>query len=234
MIPPSMRRLTARDVGATTSHKYGLRNFQLHPLLIESDDLVRPQTQPAGYRDYDQWCRNATTMHKGRAALTSRIHEISPNHSRLRVNAEVLRLYENAEYSRVPVVRVHDSRISWLKSARLFPKAHGVQVMVHLRGEHPPPHIHAEFLNSNKVVKIAWQPLGPMRGEPQLSAREEKHLRSYLEEYQDEMLEKLKKAFNDRICKTLCSALLPGGNSNPRRADYAPVVLPAARAVTKL
>jgi hypothetical protein len=114
------------------------------------------KTQPKGYRDYDQWCRNAKTMHKGRAALTSRMHEISSNHSRLLVNADVLRPYENADYSRVPVVRVDDSRIAWLKSALPLPKAHGMQVMVYTR-EHPPPHIHVEFLDSNSAGRRSPQ-----------------------------------------------------------------------------
>ena len=37
----------------------------------------------------------------------------------------------------------------------------------------------------------------PLRGEPELSAREEKNLRSYLESYQDDILEKLRKVYPD-------------------------------------
>lgn len=56
-------------------------------------------------------------MSKGRAALTSRLHKISGHlrHPPATANPEVLRLYENADYSRVPVVRIHDSRIPWLE-----------------------------------------------------------------------------------------------------------------------
>lgn len=89
--------------------------------------------QGKGYCDYDQWCRSANTMNRGRAALTSRMHDVSLNNSRNRVNAEVLRPYENADYTRVPVVRVHNSRVPWLRTGRLFPKGHGIQVMVHTR-----------------------------------------------------------------------------------------------------
>ena len=154
------------------------------------------KTQPKGYRDYDQWCRNSKDMHKGRSALTSKIHDNSRYGSLRYVSSEVLRPYDNADYSRIPVVRVHNSRIPWLRSARLFPKSNGVQVMVHTH-EHPPPHIHAEFLNSNNVVRIEWPSLSPLRGEPELSAREEKNLRSYLESYQDDILEKLRKVYPD-------------------------------------
>jgi hypothetical protein len=85
------------------------------------------KTQPPGYRDYDRWCKSNQAMSKGRAALTSRLHEISGFLRPATVNPEVLRLYENADYSRVPVVRIHDSRIPWLKSGRLFPKAYGLR-----------------------------------------------------------------------------------------------------------
>src|SRR5262249_47870324 len=142
------------------------------------------KTLPPGYRDYDLWCKSPHAMRKGRAALTSRLHEISGSlrHPPTTVNPEVLRLYENADYSRVPVVRIHDSRIAWLKSGRLFPKAHGLQVMVHTR-EHPPAHIHVEFLGSEKVVKLAWPSLVPLPGQPTLSAREEKNVRDYMATY---------------------------------------------------
>jgi hypothetical protein len=150
------------------------------------------KTQPKGYQDYDRWCRNTKTMNKGRAALTTRIHEISPNPYRRLVDAKVLRPFENADYSWVPVVRVPDSRIPWLNSGRLFPKSHGVQVVVHTH-EHPPPHFHAEFLNSNKVVRVAWPSLTPLRGS--LSKREEKYLRSYLAEFHDEIHQKLQNVY---------------------------------------
>jgi Domain of unknown function (DUF4160) len=94
-----------------------------------------------------------------------------------------------------PVVRVDDSRIAWLKSALPFPKAHGMQVMVYTR-EHPPPHIHVEFLDSNKVVRLGWPSLTPLRGEPNLSKPEEKDLQAYLAAYQEEVDRKVQKVFH--------------------------------------
>lgn len=152
------------------------------------------KTQGTGYRDYDRWCRSASTMHKGRAALVAKIHEASPNFSQTVMGGEVLRLYENAYYSRVPVIRIHDTRIPWLKSGRLFPKAHGLQVMVYTR-DHPPPHIHVEFLDSDRVVRLGWPSLSPLRGEPSLSAQEERDLRTYLGAYGDNIGGKVQKVF---------------------------------------
>lgn len=153
------------------------------------------KNQGKGYCDFDQWCRSAGTMNKGRARLTSRMHDVSLNHSRNRVNADVLRPYENADYSRVPVVRLHDSRIPWLGTARLFPKAHGIQVMVHTR-EHPPAHIHVEFLGSEEVVRLAWPSLSPLPGERGLSSREEKNLKAYLDVHRRDIDNKVQRAFH--------------------------------------
>jgi hypothetical protein len=153
------------------------------------------KTQPAGYRDYDRWCKSQHSMNKGRAALTSRVHEISRHYSRSVVSADALRLFEGADYSRVPVVRVHDTRIPWLKAARLFPKALGMQVLVYTR-DHPPPHIHVEFMDSDKVVRLGWPSLAPLRGESTLSAREEKDLRAYLQNHFKDIDRKVQKVFH--------------------------------------
>jgi hypothetical protein len=187
----------------------GVANARAHRRLPDHEDgvLTFPRieyfsgfaaswmkTQPPGYRDYDLWCKSPQAMNKGRAALTSRLHEIS---SFLRppsatVNPNVLRLYEDADYSRIPVVRVHDSRIPWLKSAKLF--AHGLQVMVYTR-EHPPPHIHVEYLDSNRAVRLEWPSLSPLRGERNLTSREERDLRTYLDDHQADIDMKVQKVF---------------------------------------
>jgi hypothetical protein len=153
--------------------------------------------QPHGYRDFDKWYKSNSTMNKGLAAMTSRLHEISCHlnkHSWRSVSSEVLRLYEGADYSFVPVVRVPDPRISWLKSARLFPKAMGIQVMVYTR-EHIPIHIHVDFLNREKSVRLEWPSLSPLPGERTLSSHERKKLHSYLSKYQTDIREKLQKVY---------------------------------------
>ena len=120
------------------------------------------KTQPPGYRDFDKWCKTNAAMQRGLAAITSTIHKIShPLRPELRhVNDDTLQLYKNADFSWVPIVRVHDSSIPWLKSARLFPKAFGMQVLVHTR-EHPPVHIHVQFLDG-EPVRLGWPSLKPL------------------------------------------------------------------------
>jgi hypothetical protein len=154
------------------------------------------KTQLPGYRDYDKWCRNLQAMQKGRAKLASRVHEISwyLRHLRPVLNSDVLRLYENADYSRVPIVQVRDTRIAWLKSARLFPKELGLQVLVYTH-EHPPVHIHVEFLGSDRSTRLEWPSLTPLRGEFSLSGSESKNLTRYLKKYGSNILEKLQKVY---------------------------------------
>ena len=96
-------------------------------------------------------------------------------------------------YSLVPVVRVHNSKIPWLKSAKPFPKQLGMQVFVYTR-DHLPAHIHVEFLDG-KSVRLEWPGLTPLRGDPALSGREERDVATYVKTYQPEILGKLRKAF---------------------------------------
>lgn len=108
-------------------------------------------------------------------------------------DVEVLDLFRNAEYSHVPVVRIND--VPGLKSARLFPKAHKLRVIV-WPNDHPPPHVHAKFLNGSPEVRIGWPSLEPLRGERTLSGAEQKVLRKYLKQYQPAILSKLRLVFD--------------------------------------
>ena len=159
------------------------------------------QKQGTGYRHFHMWCRTSSAFQKGRAAMTKRLHEISCYSRRhlLRVSSEILRPYENADYSRVPVVRVPDSRISWLGAARLFPKFLGMQVMVHTR-DHPPPHIHIEFLKNSKNVRLKWRSLEPLDGEPELSEREKKAVDAYVRKYEAEIQKKCTRSTPRPLC----------------------------------
>jgi hypothetical protein len=154
------------------------------------------KTQPPGYRDFDRWCRSASTMQQGRKAITERLHAVSGGalSPSLNLNANVLRLFYNAEYSRVPIVRIPDSGIPWLRWAKLFPKAHGLRMAVYTR-EHPPAHIHVEFLDGRKSVKLEWPSLTPLKGQPSISRGDESDIRIYLKLYQSAILEKLKTVF---------------------------------------
>lgn len=67
--------------------------------------------------------------------------------------------------------------------------------MVHTR-EHPPVHIHVEFLDNHKSVRLEWPHLTPLRGEPDLSAKEKKNIKTYVQKYHDDILEKLRKVYS--------------------------------------
>jgi hypothetical protein len=153
--------------------------------------------QPPGYRDYDRWCKSWQAMDRGRSAVTSRLHEISNalRHPRGIVNSNVLRPYASADYSRVPVVQIRDSKIPQLSLAKLFPKAHGIRVIVYTR-EHPPAHIHLELLDSNEVVRLGWPSLDPLHGEPTLSTHQMANLKSYVALHGGDIGEKVQKVFH--------------------------------------
>jgi hypothetical protein len=179
--------------------------------------------QAPGYRDFDKWYEprhrmqhphlwgrdtRGRNMRNGRAALTSRLHEISC-HTRQKsslVASDVLRPYANADYTAVPVVRLHDSRFPWLKSGRPFPKSYGLEVIIHTN-DHPPPHIHVEFSDGSKPVKVEWPTLSPFDGERCLSKQERKKLRRYVGERRNDIVEKLEKVFERPNMPSTLSAL---------------------------
>lgn len=70
-----------------------------------------------------------------------------------------------------------------------------MQVLVYTR-DHPPPHIHVEFMDSDKVARLEWPSLTPLRGEPTLSAREEKNLQAYVQDHYKDIDRKVQKVFH--------------------------------------
>ncbi len=155
-------------------------------------------SQPAGYRDFDRWSRSKYYYGKGMRFMTSRLLELSGMHNPLAssVDPYSLELYKRSKYSRVPVMRVHDSTMPWLKTAKMFPKANGVQVFVYTR-DHKPVHLHAEFPGSGKSTKLVWPTLMPIRNEPTLTRQERSSLSTYMNQYHDEIHAKLCLAYGE-------------------------------------
>lgn len=154
------------------------------------------KTQPSGYRDYDQWSgRNGQT--RGRFEITRHLHEsLAKWRHKLNVESGILDLYRDATYSKVPITRIHDNRLN-LGSVRYFPKAHGLRVIV-WSNDHPPPHIHVDFLNNSKPVRVVWPSLLPLRPDRQLTGGERRNLYKYLERHQASILERLRTVFCDQ------------------------------------
>ena len=141
------------------------------------------KTQPSGYSDFDKYLGNYR-RNNGLRSITSKLLELSSQVKRYQsVNSGSLHLYFQAEYSRVPVIRIHDHPgIRW---GRLFPKAHGIQVKVYSR-EHPPAHIHVFFSESDSV-RVDWPALQPLPRERRLTGSDQKNLDNYLRVYYNEI-----------------------------------------------
>jgi hypothetical protein len=93
---------------------------------------------------------------------------------------------------------------------RPFRKSNGMRVWVHMRGEHPPPHIHVETPLGNPLRRRCiwpssehgepeWSwPLPVYKGDPPLQAKERAKLHKYLRAYGNEILTKLKSVYPDQ------------------------------------
>jgi hypothetical protein len=117
----------------------------------------------------------------------------APVPRRHRVHPKSLRLFEGVEYSGVPVMRVNDAQIPALRFARYFPAEAGIRISVHTR-EHPPAHIHVEFIGQDEV-KLQWPDLSPLKNERKLSNKELAKVESYLSRYSSEVEAKVRSVF---------------------------------------
>jgi hypothetical protein len=132
--------------------------------------------QPSGYRDYDRWIGRAG-LKKGRSAIAMHLHE-SVQHWRrgaIKNDGDIFDLFRDAEYSKIPITRVPDARLTALRSARQLPKAYGLQVSV-FSNDHPPPHIHVDFLDGKTTIRVEWPSLQPLRHDRPLSHSERSNL----------------------------------------------------------
>lgn len=150
-----------------------------------------------GYQDYDQWRfgqrKRRPGLKKGRTAIATHLHESLEKWRRgaIKSDADILDLFREAEYSKIPIIRVPDVRLAALSSVRQFPKAYGLKVSVY-SNDHPPPHIHIDFLDDEGTVRVAWPTLQPLRGDRSLSGSERSKLSDYLKRYGEKILNKLR------------------------------------------
>lgn len=165
-------------------------------------------TQPPGYRDYARWSQNSARYAKGKRILTTRIVELGRpvNPALLHADPYTLDLFSRSNYVRLPVRRVHDSRLTGLAHFKPFPKADGIQAFVNTR-DHPPPHVHVEFIASGKVAKLRWPDLEPLDNISELSRTERRAVFGYLKEHHDKIYRKLQKAYPDSVLPPLLEDL---------------------------
>jgi hypothetical protein len=153
-------------------------------------------TQPAGYRDYGIWSRSRYHYAKGMRGLTARMLELgSPGHPMLQhADPYTLDLYKRSDYSLLPVRRVRDSGLAALAFFKPFPRTHGLQAFVYTR-DHPPPHVHVEFVARGRVVKLQWPDLKPLDPDSQLSGSDRRAVCNYLTANHDDIFLKLQKTY---------------------------------------
>lgn len=81
----------------------------------------------------------------------------------------------------VPLVRVNDLGSSAASVLRPFPKAYGMQVLVH-SNEHPPPHVHIQ-VDGRDYTRYAWPSLQPLKGDAALPGQVRRALNRYVKKY---------------------------------------------------
>ena len=165
--------------------------------------------QPPGYRDYDQW-KGRMGVTNGEAAIKEHLHQ-SLEHWRLNYGIkghwrrskthnyiDVLDLFRDAEYSKISVTRILDARLPGLGSVREFPKAYGLQVSV-FSNDHPPPHVHVDFLDGKPKLRVAWPSLQSLSNARPLSRSERSNLSEYLNLHGQNILRKLRIIFGPTL-----------------------------------
>lgn len=105
-----------------------------------------------------------------------------------------LDLYTRSGFSMLPGRRVRDSRLSPLAYIQPFPKVNGLQAFVYT-WDHPPPHVHIEFVASGWVAKLRWPDLEPLSRDSQLSRADRRAVCSYLVANHKGIHSKLQKAY---------------------------------------
>ena len=153
-------------------------------------------TQPAGYRDYERWSRSNYYYAKGMRGLTARMLVLGPSGHPMLQHADpyTLDLYKRSDFSMLPVRRVRDSGLSAMAYFKPFPRANGLQAFVYTR-DHPPPHVHIEFVATGRVVKLRWRDLEPLDRESRLSGSERRAVCSYLKSNRDDIHSKLLRTY---------------------------------------
>jgi Domain of unknown function (DUF4160) len=65
--------------------------------------------------------------------------------------------------------------------------------------DHPPPHIHVDFLDSKAPVRVAWPSLQSLKRERPLSSTERRDLNDYLALHQLKILKRVRAVFDPAL-----------------------------------
>jgi hypothetical protein len=103
-------------------------------------------------------------------------------------------------YRSMPVTHVNDLDLgsSAVSLLRPFPKAFGLQVLVH-SNDHPPPHVH--ILLDGKVARYRWPQLVPLVKNISLSRRALKNLHSYLAKWGPQIDQRVRDVYGESAAR---------------------------------
>jgi hypothetical protein len=147
------------------------------------------EAQGPGYNEFKNW-EAPRKFRKGCRRAARHMLKYLHNFGKSKTPAEFL--FDSMGRLKSPVYLVLD--FPRVRVFKLFPKAYGMQVLVHTR-EHPPPHIHIQIPPGRKFTRYLWPDLVPLKGNPELSADERKNLDKYLVKYGREIDKKVQQAF---------------------------------------
>jgi hypothetical protein len=161
------------------------------------------RSQGPGYRNFASWLRQQQFEEGKRQAATFMIERFNPARGTFGSGPTILAIHQCGKPSAhtplslpwpaeflfpgriqaqdgAPVRVVGD--ITWLRTARRFPKFRGLVVAVH-SNDHPPPHIHIQHPPGADFTRYEWPALQPLKGDPKLSGRAAKDLDAYVQTY---------------------------------------------------
>lgn len=103
-------------------------------------------------------------------------------------------LFDHPRSDLPPTYLVIDKRVPWLRIVKRFPRAFGMEVLVHTN-DHKPKHIHVNFLDGSNPRKnrYKWASLVPLSDTPKRSNNEMKKLSDYVGKYKKEIQKKIDK-----------------------------------------
>ncbi len=180
-----------------TAHEEALANaasfrtLRREPPSIQNRVTAWMEHQGRGYRDFESWVRPAQFSLGCRRAT----HHMLKNLPAATAPGPGEFLFDSMRRFKPPTYVVPD--VSFATLLKPFPKAHGMKVAVHTRGEHPPPHIHVFVPPEREFTILEWPSLLPRRGHPPMSSSRAKGLEAYLTDFGAEIDAKIRKVFSN-------------------------------------
>ncbi|MBM4087464.1 MAG: hypothetical protein FJ272_21940 [Planctomycetes bacterium] len=151
--------------------------------------------QGPGYRDFGQW---TDRLWRGMDRAGRLMLKPLRRHNRKASGPTKTFLFHEVDRYHVVATRINDMPPSPVSVLRPFPKAFGIQVLVHTN-DHPPPHIHIQMPPGGPETKYVWPDLVPVDGQPPLPGKGEKFLGRYMEDYGTQIGERLRRVYGEAV-----------------------------------